>query len=418
MKRFSSIFVAPIALILSVPSLVNAQDSNRDSVLHRINLEWLRIFEVIEEEYYKPVDYTRCYEAVQRSGLSGCLDRFSAYFSPSDWREELRSMNGRFSGVGMIASRRGNSIHLFPYPGTPAARAGILPGDILLMVDTVDVRSRYEIDDAYISRVLRLIRGDSGTVVRLVVERRGRRLPPITIQRAPIVIPSVYYRLILPRVGYIRVTQFSDHVFYDFVSALDSLRRQGAERFIFDVRNNPGGFLGEALNMLGLFARDSLQVMVTQEYLGGRRNEIAVQGAGPLSGIRAVVLVNEFSASAAEIFAGVLQDWGVAELVGRSTFGKGIGQAIVPLWTLPNGRPRPDSPVLMLTHFQYLIGTRRTAISEGSGLRPDHEVSDSLSSLESAQLQIEIRNANPTELYISPRFDRQLRRAIRLLRRY
>jgi len=407
-----SFLVALLVYLFSFSSL-SAQE---DSTLFYIDRDWNKIMEIVDTYYYRSVDHAQCHEQVLASrNFSSCLDKYSVYLSPLGWAMRQEGLNHNYFGVGMFIVGRQNRIHIFPIPNLPAARAGILPNDVLLKIDTLFVTQEQEINRSDLTRAHNLLRGDSGTTVLLLVKRREAVLPPIIIRRDRVVIPSVRQAMIAPGIGYISIDNFSDHVLSDFMIAFDSLRSEGAEHFIFDLRGNPGGYLNQALRMASLFADSAGALLVTLRYRL-KEDTFRVRVRGVFAGTYPLILTDSNTASAAEIFGGVLQDWGVAKLVGGHTFGKGIGQLAMPLKRDANGEPAPGSSVMVLTNFHYLIGNRQTQINFGVGLRPDYVVNDSLSTEESALLKRELGSLDPRSLYLNPRLDASLRRALEILR--
>jgi carboxyl-terminal processing protease len=315
----------------------------------------------------------------------------------------------------MFVSRRGNQVIVFPLPGTPASRAGIFPRDVLIAVDTVDVTGERDLTDSDLQRITSLVRGDSGTVVNLIFERHGVRVGPLSVRREPIVIRSVQYAAVDSAIGYVRVFSFSDSTASEFGRAMDSLRVRGTNRFIIDLRHNGGGLMDQALRMAELFSPTHRDLLVTLSYRQSSER-LRAEAVGPFAGSRVVILTDGFTASASEIFAGILQDWGVAQIVGEPTFGKGVAQTVVPLWQRPDGSPAPDSPVIILTNLRYLVGNGARPVTEENPLQPNYLVAERLTREEADSLGVELQRANPTQVYFNPRFDPQLRRAIELLR--
>lgn len=402
------------AIVFIFASSAYAQDSQRDSMVALMTRDSARIFEIIDQYYYTRVNHERCFREMVRTGdVSTCLDRYSHYFTSKAWTDQQNYLNSRYSGIGMTLVRRGNRIVVFPLPRGPAARAGILSGDVLIKIDSFSVVRDTEVTDRELQEFSSRIRGESGSMVLLTLERRGLLMPTIAVSRERITMPSVRYSLIFRRIGYIRIYFFSDHLFEEFFDAMESLRRAGANRFIFDLRNNPVGLLGQALNAAALFADSANIPLIAQQSREGQRLYFSTE-PGVFRNIRPVILVNHYTASAAEIFSGILRDWGRAELVGRPTFGKGIGQTVIPISPMLDGSPLPGTPIMILTNFRYLIGTRRLSISEGNGLQPNYLVSEELSQEEAAALEIDMRDRDPNDLYLNPRFDKSLRRAIEI----
>ncbi|OHB23791.1 MAG: hypothetical protein A3J67_02885 [Parcubacteria group bacterium RIFCSPHIGHO2_02_FULL_48_10b] len=409
--------IAVFALFLAPFQVCLAQ---QDTTVVRISKEWTRLFEIIDEYYLEDINHYRCYQQAQVSGISGCLDSFSEYFSYEEYVRFTEEVNRHYAGVGMRVARRGNHFVLFPFPGTPAARAGILPYDVLAQVDSTRVTYDREITDSDQRDVVRRIRGEPGTIVQLVVQRGDSLLLPFTMQREEITYPSLAAKVIdadtagADSIGFIGIYSESDKTAEELARAMDDFIGRGIRKFVYDLRGNPGGSFQEALDMLQLFSPAAGYLMVTkrEKYTKGL---YVAQAPGRYRGINIVLLTDGFTASAAEIFAGVLQDWGVAEIVGKPTFGKGVGQTLVPLW---GGLvPDPGSPVLKITSFRFLLGRDQAQLSADSTLQPDYMVEFTLTQDEVEQFRREAANINlATDVYINPVLDKQLKKAVELLR--
>nr|WP_194775510.1 S41 family peptidase [Pararhodonellum marinum] len=262
-------------------------------------------------------------------GINAMLEELDPYtnYIPEEDSDDFRLMTtGEYAGVGaLIGNRTGVNMILMPYSGFPAQRAGLRIGDEILKVDTVNVIDKPTND------ISALLKGPANTGVSVEV-KRGDDTIKVDLTRQKIVISNVpYYGMINDEVGYIKLTDFTTNASSDVRKALVSLKEQGATQLILDVRDNPGGILKEAVEIVNLFIPKGKEVVKTIGKLPNVNATYKTEKSPVDKDIPLVVLVNERSASAAEIVAGALQDYDRAVLVGRTTFGKGLVQSTIPL---------------------------------------------------------------------------------------
>jgi carboxyl-terminal processing protease len=262
-------------------------------------------------------------------GINAMLEELDPYteFIPEENSDDFRMMTtGEYGGVGaLIGNRGGVNMILMPYTGFPAQNGGLRIADEILKVDSVDVVKKET------SEISKLLKGPANTKVTVKVKRAEDTLL-VDLTRRKIVLSNVpYYGKIDSETGYIKLTDFTTHAASDVRNALIELKNQGISKLVLDVRDNPGGVLKEAVEIVNLFIPKGREVVRT---VGKIQNVNAVYKTtkSPLDkDIPLVVLINERSASAAEIVAGALQDYDRAVLIGRKTFGKGLVQTSVPL---------------------------------------------------------------------------------------
>ena len=304
----------------------------------------------------KTDDHTLMSNAIR--GMVGELDPHSAFMNKDEFEDLKIATEGNYSGIGVeVTAEDGVLTVIAPLDGSPAARAGIRPGDAILSIDGRLLRSE-PLDEA-IGR----IRGEPGTVVKLGIGREQLPQPlELSIVRAMVSVHSVRYDVLEPGYGYLRISQFSETTGPDTQDAIRALEREagGSLRgLVLDLRNNPGGVLDAAVEVSDAFLEDG--TIVSAE---GRSPESCFRmeaAEGDLSrGAQIAVLVNEGSASAAEIVAGALRDNGRAKLLGQKTFGKGSVQTVLPL---------EDGQALKLTTSRYFTPSG-VSIHE-RGIEPD-----------------------------------------------
>lgn len=316
--------------------------------------------EVIDRIHADYVDRTDDRELLKDAirGMVGELDPHSAFMDANEFEDLRIATEGNYSGIGVEVTAQSDAIVVIaPIDGSPAARAGIRAGDTILAVDGSAVA------DSRLADTIARIRGEPGTIVNLSIGRKALSDPiDIAVERAIVAVQSVRHQMLEPGVGYLRISQFSDTTGPDAGAALRALRQEAGGELrgiVLDLRNNPGGVLDAAVEVSDAFLESGL--IVSAE---GRSRESRFRmeaGAGDLArGAQIAVLVNEGSASAAEIVAGALRDNGRAKLLGQRTFGKGSVQTVVPIG---------DGQALKLTTSRYY--TPSGASIHERGLEPD-----------------------------------------------
>jgi carboxyl-terminal processing protease len=279
----------------------------------------------IRREY---VDELSSAQLVERSARSmvASLDAYSALLDQREYEELRRGVAGNYPGIGIEVTAVDNAIRVLrPLPDSPAARAGLLAGDVILRIDGEPV-------GANVGAAIEQMRGPAGSLVKLTVRRAvGNELVDLVLERARVEVHSVTTASLVPGYAYVRIAAFSDTTVADFERALASIRREPPLRgVLLDVRNNPGGVLEAAVGVADALLAEG--TIVRAEGRGANaRFTLQAQSGELLPGIAVAVLMNGASASAAEILAGALKDNDRALLVGRRTYGKGTVQSIIPL---------------------------------------------------------------------------------------
>lgn len=286
------------------------------------------VLERVEREYVEPVDDHRLLQAAIR-GMVSSLDPYSAFLDGDEYDDIKISTSGEYSGVGIeVSMEDGEVVVVAPLDGSPAAEAGIRSGDVIATIDGVPVNT------TTLSDTIGRMRGKEGTTVKVGILREGSAEPKIfTLRRSRVELHSVTSDLPAPGYGYVRIAEFSDTTGQDLTAALKALRaRNGAplKGLVLDLRNNPGGVLEAAVAVADDFL-DSGVIVSAKGRTPESRFEMSATPGDDLAGAPIVVLVNGGSASAAEIVAGALKDHHRATLMGRTTFGKGSVQTVMPL---------------------------------------------------------------------------------------
>ncbi|GFE89717.1 S41 family peptidase [Steroidobacter agaridevorans] len=320
------------------------------------------VLEHVRKEYVENISDQELIEAAIR-GMIADLDAHSAYLDPQEFDEIRISTTGEYSGVGIeVALENGVVKVVNPIEGTPAQKAGVLPGDTILAVDDVPV-SVENLNDT-IDRM----RGKAGTAVKISIARAAVKDPlEFTLSRAAVQVHSVRDQLLDGGVGYVRISHFSETTTSDLERSLASLKKKNGAALsglVLDLRNNPGGVLEAAVGVSDVFLEDGV-IVTANGRAADARFEMDAHPGDTLEGAPMVVLVNGSSASASEIVAGALQDHRRATLVGRQTYGKGSVQTVLPL---------SDGHAIKLTTSKYF--TPSGASIHEKGIKPDVMVNE------------------------------------------
>ncbi|HEY5263679.1 MAG TPA: S41 family peptidase, partial [Steroidobacteraceae bacterium] len=286
------------------------------------------VLELVKHDYVNPVDDHQLLQAAIR-GMVSSLDPYSAYLDGDEYDEIKISSAGQYSGVGLEVSMRDDQVVVVsPFDGSAAAKAGIRSGDVIATIDGVAVNTTSLAD------TIGRMRGKEGTSVKIGILREGSDEPlQFTLKRSQVELRSVKAELPEAGFGYVRISQFSETTGDDLNAALKDLRkRNGAplKGLVLDLRDNPGGVLEAAVSVADTFL-DSGVIVTAKGRTPESKFEMDATPGDALDGAPIVVLVNGGSASAAEIVAGALKDHHRATLMGRTTFGKGSVQTVMPL---------------------------------------------------------------------------------------
>ena len=313
---------------------------------------------LIDENYIGDVDEEALEEGIYKGYIQGLEDPYSVYYNEEETKDLYETTEGEYSGIGAVLSQDLESgvITLVQiYEDSPAAKAGLKDNDILTKVGDIEVTGMD------LSEVVTYIKGEKGTDVDLTV-LRGEDAEEITVTatRDTVEAQTVKYEMLEGKTGYLSVSEFDSVTYAQYEEALNELTAQGMTGLIVDLRNNPGGNLNTVCEMLDLVLPKG--TIVYTEDKDGKR-ETATSDDEHQINVPMVVLVNGNSASASEIYAGAIQDYGIGKIVGTQTYGKGVVQQIFDLG---------DGTSVKLTIAEYFTPNGRSI--DGEGITPDVEV--------------------------------------------
>ncbi len=365
MKYLSPYIVFQALLLLVSPVAIYAAQ-NEDGVIEQAGVQELpldelkaftQIFAKIKNDYVQSVDDRELLENAIRGMLEG-LDPHSSYLDKSAYTDLQEGTTGEFGGLGIEVGMEDGFVKVIsPIDDTPAEKAGIESGDLIIRLDDMPVKGM-ALNDA-----VKSMRGKPGTEITLTIVRNGEEKPlKIVITRAVIKVKSVRSSTLEPGLGYLRISQFQAHTGEDMRRELDKLKadnNNGLDGLILDLRNNPGGVLGAAVAVSDLFLEKGL-IVYTEGRVKDSKLKFNAKPADIISKAPLIVLVNGGSASASEIVAGALQIHNRAIIMREKTFGKGSVQTILPL---------ENESALKLTTARYYTPAGRSI--QASGITPD-----------------------------------------------
>ena len=314
--------------------------------------------ELIDQNYMGDVDEKQLEEGIYKGFISGLDDPYSVYYDEEETKSLYETTEGEYQGIGAVLSQNMNTgiITLVQiYDDSPAMKAGLKDNDILYKVNGEEVTG------VELTEVVSHIKGEKGTTVEMTVLRGAdNEEVTVTATRDTVEAQTVKYRMMDGQIGYVSVSEFDSVTYDQYQKALKDLEGQGMKGLVVDLRNNPGGNLKTVCDMLDLMLPKGL--IVYTEDKDGNRQEASSDDENQFT-LPLAVLVNGNSASASEIYAGAIQDYGIGDIVGTQTYGKGVVQQIFDL---------KDDTCVKLTIAKYFTPKGRSI--NGKGITPDVEV--------------------------------------------
>jgi len=365
-KNKNRILVIVISMILgfAFPYISSAVDNTYQNIKNIIDA-----FEIIKENYVEDIDSQKLiYGAIK--GMVSELDDFSQFMEPDVYERVKSDTEGEFGGIGIKLDIQDNwPTVVTPLPGTPAFNAGIYPGDKIIKIEDESTK------DMLIDMVVKKLRGKPGTKVKITIAREPKDKDSdwitrdIELVRDLIKNEVIKSKVLDNNIGYIKIIDFSGHVFEELKKALDNLKQQNIQGLVIDLRYNPGGILTSAVDIARLFLDSNKMIVYTKGRKSDSYQEFRANFDAPYSDLPIVVLVNRYSASASEILAGALKDNKRAVIIGETTFGKASVQTMIPL---------SDKSALRLTIAHYYTPSgkmiHRDPKTGKGGINPDIEV--------------------------------------------
>lgn len=385
-----SAFMAVILLILSVAAVCIAKGyihigvngdvyiqsdavTDSDGIGSEVEGKLNAIDSVLESFYFGDVDDETAKDNIYKAYLSSYGDKYTMYYTADEYKALKESTNGKFYGIGAVCqlSGEGGVLLVDVYDNGAGYQAGLRSGDRVVNVDGRDITGME------LSSAVALIKGDKGTSVTLEVIRGTERLTFSAVRDA-VEAKTVSYTLLDNNIGYLSISQFEEVTTKQFKAAVEDLQSQGMKGLVIDIRNNPGGLLDTVVGMLKYMLPDGL--IVYTEDKQGNRKEYKGQDNDEFN-LPLAVIVNGNSASASEIFAGAIQDYGKGTIIGTQTYGKGIVQTVKPL---------TDGSAIKFTIAKYF--TPKGQDIHGKGVTPDIVVEYDTDADVDTQLDAAIKN--------------------------
>jgi carboxyl-terminal processing protease len=354
MKKAFVVGALLLVITLSMGGTVASKGTDTGATYEQLKL-FTEVMSIVQNQYVDEVSPKELVYSAIKGTLRG-LDPHSSFLDPDSYKEMQVETSGSFGGLGIEITLRDDILTVVsPIEGTPAYKAGVHPGDRIIKIDGIITK------DMQLADAVKRMRGKPGSKVMITISREGWTEPQdFSIVREQIRIQSVRTQELEPGIEYVKLRQFQEQTANDLEAALEKGEKAGMKALVLDLRNNPGGLLTSAVEVTEKFVEDGKLVVYTEGRIRNQNMRFTAHAKHPYMNIPMVVLVNQGSASASEIVAGALQDWGRAVVLGTQSFGKGSVQTIIPL---------SDGSGLRLTTAKYYTPKGRSI--HGKGITPD-----------------------------------------------
>jgi len=354
-KNFKIIFLTTILFIFSKMTFA----ANDENIYDKIDL-FGEVLDKINKEYVDEVNHGEAMDAAI-NGVLQSLDPYSAYMSPDTFKEMETETSGKFGGLGIEVGMEFGVVKVItPMDGSPAEKEGVKAGDYIVKINEVQVQGKT------LSEAVELMRGPIGSKLEITVRRKGvKKALTFEITREIIEVKSVKSKIIDDNVGYIRLTAFNENSSRQVKDKIKKFKNKKINKYVLDLRNNPGGLLSQAVKISDFFL-DNGEIVSTKSRKSYENKKYFAKKGDIINGKTLVVLINYGSASASEIVAGALKDHKRAILIGENSYGKGSVQSIIPL---------KNEGAIRLTISKYYLPSGESI--SGTGITPDIEVSES-----------------------------------------
>ena len=356
MKKF--ILIISIYFLIFNLSYISSSRGNENNIYKKIDL-FSEVLDKVKKEYVEDIDQSEVMDAAI-NGVLQSLDPYSAYMSPSMYKEMATETSGEFGGLGIEVSMEAGVVKVIsPIDDSPASKAGVKAGDYIVKINNIQVQGKS------LTEAVELMRGPIGSEINITVRRIGvKKAINFKIKRAVIEVASVKSEIKNNNIGYIRLTSFNENSSNQVKEKINVFKKKNIQYYILDLRNNPGGLLSQAIKISDFFL-DKGEIVSTKSKKESENRRWFAKKGDILDGKTFVVLINYGSASASEIVAGSIKDHKRAILIGERTYGKGSVQSIIPL---------KNDGAIRLTVSKYYLPSGNS-ISD-IGVMPDFEISE------------------------------------------
>ena len=356
MKKF--ILIISIYFLIFNLNYSSSSRGNENNIYKKIDL-FSEVLDKVKKEYVEDIDQSEVMDAAI-NGVLQSLDPYSAYMSPSMYKEMATETSGEFGGLGIEVSMEAGVVKVIsPIDDSPASKAGVKAGDYIVKINNIQVQGKS------LTEAVELMRGPIGSEINITVRRVGvKKAINFKIKRAVIEVASVKSEIKNNNIGYIRLTSFNENSSNQVKEKINIFKKKNIQYYILDLRNNPGGLLSQAIKISDFFL-DKGEIVSTKSKKDSENRRWFAKKGDILDGKTFVVLINYGSASASEIVAGSIKDHKRAILIGERTYGKGSVQSIIPL---------KNDGAIRLTVSKYYLPSG-DSISD-VGVMPDFEISE------------------------------------------
>ena len=356
MKKF--ILITSIFFLIFNLSYSSSSRGNENNIYKKIDL-FSEVLDKVKKEYVEDIDQSEVMDAAI-NGVLQSLDPYSAYMSPSMYKEMATETSGEFGGLGIEVSMEAGVVKVIsPIDDSPASKAGVKAGDYIVKINNIQVQGKS------LTEAVELMRGPIGSEINITIRRVGvKKALNFKIKRAVIEVASVKSEIKNKNIGYIRLTSFNENSSDQVKDKINIFKKKNIKYYILDLRNNPGGLLSQAIKISDFFL-DKGEIVSTKSKKESENRRWFAKKGDILDGKTFVVLINYGSASASEIVAGSIKDHKRAILIGERTYGKGSVQSIIPL---------KNDGAIRLTVSKYYLPSGNS-ISD-VGVMPDFEISE------------------------------------------
>ena len=352
-------FILISLIILSFTFSKTSIATNDKNIYEKIDL-FGEVLEKINKEYVEEIDQSDAMDAAI-NGVLQSLDPYSAYMSPETFKEMETETSGKFGGLGIEVGMEFGVVKVVtPMDGSPAEREGVKAGDYIVKINEIQVQGKT------LTEAVELMRGPVGSKLEITVRRKDvKKALVFEITREIIEVKSVKSKIVDNDIGYIRLTAFNDNSSKQIKDKIEKFKKNKINKYVLDLRNNPGGLLSQAIKISDFFL-DNGEIVSTKSRKSSENKKYFAKKGDIINGETLLVLINYGSASASEIVAGALKDHKRAIVIGENSYGKGSVQSIIPL---------QNKGAIRLTISKYYLPSGKSI--SGTGITPDIEVNES-----------------------------------------